>query len=424
MYLSVLPSELALEQLDGGGPGDGRLPALLLHGSPGSARNFTDLARRLDREGRSSFALDLPGFGRSSTDVPSYSILAHAHAALAALDELGLERVHVITWSMGGGVGLHLTELAPERVASLTQIASIGVQAAEGSGSYWFEHLKYALLGAGLEAAVELVPHFGLLTPLERGRSFVRNFWDTDQRPLRGIMERARTPTLILQGRDDPLVPAWGAEVSHALIETSRLVLFDGSHFLLFEGGQLDGVMEQLSPFLARHDRAGSEVERARIDLAGPRTGAERWVLEPFALMRLVPYWLLALVVAGLTRLAPRSGPVATGCAVAGLQLDLGLAAVTVLLGGWLRPGARSTRRTGNAPARAGAGKFFRAALRRALRGVGAGLWMLAGLALAGAAAAALGRAAPQLLAVLVLGAGLVRRRSTGQAVSVREQEP
>ena len=145
-------------------------PALvLLHGSPGSARNFEDLGPELAARGWDVFAPDLPGFGRSGGDVPSYSILAQAHATLAMLDALSIERAHLASWSMGGGVVLHVAELAPERVASIAQIAAIGVQEAEGSGSYYFEHLKYAFAWFGLIVLPELVPHFGWLGPYGAG---------------------------------------------------------------------------------------------------------------------------------------------------------------------------------------------------------------------------------------------------------------
>ena len=85
-----------------------RAPILLLHGSPGSAGNFNQIAPHLAAAGRQVFAIDLPGFGNSEPWVPSYSILAHAHAALAALDVLGIQRVHLGTWSMGGRTYLAL----------------------------------------------------------------------------------------------------------------------------------------------------------------------------------------------------------------------------------------------------------------------------------------------------------------------------
>jgi pimeloyl-ACP methyl ester carboxylesterase len=318
--------------VDAGGE---RLPVVLLHGSPGSARNWDDLGPLLAESGRRVLALDLPGFGRSSPDVPSYSILAHARAVVALLEALGIERAHLATWSMGGGVALHVADLAPERVASIAQIAALGVQEAEGSGSYAFEHLKYGLLWFGLTVVPEGLPHFGALGHYGRGKSFIRNFWDTDQRPLRGIMERLETPTLILHGRDDFLVPAWAAEVSHELVEPSRLVMLDASHFLPLGGefGQVDQTLEYLAPFLARHDRPGVPAQREFVDLAPPWTGLERFGLAPYMLSRAVPWWLQLAALAGLAWMAPRIVGLSAGLLVGGLQLDFGLALVACWTG-------------------------------------------------------------------------------------------
>ena len=402
---------LSVVRFEAPADGDARqLPVLYLHGSPGSARNWEDLGSRLARLGRDGYALDLPGFGQSSHDAPSYSILAHARAALAALDELGLARAHVVSWSMGGGVALHLADLAPERVASIVQIAAIGVQEAEGSGSFAFEHVKYALLGFCLWVLPEALPHFGWLGPYGRGRSFVRNFWDTDQRPLRGIMERLETPTLILQGRDDFLVPAWTAEVSHELIGPSRLVLLDASHFIPIGGehGQVDRAVEHIAPFLDRHDSPGVAVERARLDLAPPPKGLERLGLAPYALPRSVPWWIPLALFALLAFAAPVLAPLAAGSLAAGLQLDFGVGAVAVCAGALARDLRAGERRPG----------------RLALRVVGTALLALLGMGAGGILAALAAPSAPQWAAALGVAAVLVRAWRARLVVAPDDSDP
>ena len=297
-----------------------RLPVVMIHGSPGSASNFGALGAAVAAAGRDVYALDLPGFGLSEARVPSYSILAHARATLAAMDALGIERAHLVSWSMGGGVILHAADLAPERVASLSLVASIGVQEAEGSGSYAFEHFKYALNYALMVVLPELVPHFGAFGPRAPRHAFARNFWDTDQRPLRAVMQRLETPALILHGRRDFLVPLWAAETSGELLRNSRLVILEGSHFLLFSEplGQLRATCDELLPFLERHDRAGQPEPHARIDRSTTRTA-----IEPYLLPRLAPWWIQLLLLATLWWFLPEVAVVACGVLAGNLQLDL-----------------------------------------------------------------------------------------------------
>jgi len=300
--------------------GEPRLPVVMIHGSPGSATNFSALGAAVAAEGRDVYALDLPGFGLSEAWVPSYSILAHARATLAAMDALGIERAHLVSWSMGGGVILHAADLAPQRVASLSLVASIGVQEAEGSGSYYFEHFKYALNYALMVVLPELLPHFGAFGPRATRHAFARNFWDTDQRPLRPLMERLETPALILQGRRDFLVPLWAAEISHELLRNSRLVILEGSHFLLFSEpfGQLRATCDELLPFLERHDRAGQPEPYARVDRSLARAG-----VEPFLLPRLAPWWIQLLLLASAWWFLPEAAVIACGVLAGTLQLDL-----------------------------------------------------------------------------------------------------
>jgi pimeloyl-ACP methyl ester carboxylesterase len=307
-----------------------RLPLVCLHGSPGSATNFKRLAPRI-AAAREVWALDLPGFGESRGAPGGYSILAHARALLAALDALGIERAHVLGWSLGGGVALHAADLAPERIASIALVASVGVQETEGSGSYAFEHAKYLAWLAAMEAVDHLVPHFGALGPvLREGRASALNFWASDQRPLRAVLERLERPALIVHGRGDVLAPLAAAERSHELARGSRLAVLDAGHFLPIL--QVTELALELEPFLARHDGEPEPEPRMRVDTSRPRGWS---ALDPDVLAwgLAVPWWLQFAALAVATALAPKWTAVVAGAAVAAAQLDFGLAALALALG-------------------------------------------------------------------------------------------
>jgi pimeloyl-ACP methyl ester carboxylesterase len=136
--------------------------------------------------GRRVIVPDLPGFGASEHDVADYSIRAHARYVLELLDALGVERADVVGFSMGGGVALSLADAAPARVRSITLLSSIGAQEYELLGDYAINHAFHGVQLAGLWGLRELVPHFGALDRTILGIPYARNFYDTDQRPLRG----------------------------------------------------------------------------------------------------------------------------------------------------------------------------------------------------------------------------------------------
>lgn len=274
-----------------------RLPVVLLHGSPSlGGSDLAPLALELAESGRDVYALDLPGFGRSGQWVPDYSLAANARYALAAMDALDLPKAHMVGWSQGGGSVLFAADIAPERVATVTLLASIGVQEAEGSGSYAFEHAKYAVGWVGIVALPEVVPHFGLLGPRHFRNAFIRNFADSDQRELEPLMRRLKPPTLIIHGRKDFLVPDWCAQMTHDLVPNSRLVMLDSSHmFPLGKPKNRDAMRQAARAMVAtfeRHDAPGvpalrgsasfiAHTEKVKSELGGVKIshGMEWWLV-------------------------------------------------------------------------------------------------------------------------------------------------
>ena len=245
------------------------LPLVLLHGSPGAADNFNGLQAtwsmkalaegageavqdsetendddersvvrvyvRVDHD-RRTIAPDLPGFGASESRVADYSARGHADSTLKLLDRLDVDRFHVLGFSMGGAVALHLVDQAPDRVASVIMVSSVGVQELELLGDYTVNHGLHGLQLGLFWTIRNLLPHFGLLDS-PAARSYARNFYDTDQRPLRGILETLEAPLFIVHGERDPLVPAAAAREHHRIAPHSELWMRPDSHFFIFGGG-------------------------------------------------------------------------------------------------------------------------------------------------------------------------------------------
>jgi pimeloyl-ACP methyl ester carboxylesterase len=252
------------------------LPIVLLHGSPGSGDVFDRLLPSLGH--RRVIAPDLPGFGASSHEIPDYSFLAHAIYVDALLDRLGIARAHVLGFSMGGGVALSLADRDPGRVASLTLLSAIGVQEMELLGEYHINHLIHGAQLLGLWTLSQLVPHTGWL---DSPRPYARNFYDSDQRPLRAALARLQPPVLILHGRNDPLVPLEAA-VEHArLAPQAELHVFAENHFMLFEDtGELTPVLVE---FIDRVDRGQAATRGAA---APARITASREPFDPSIVAR------------------------------------------------------------------------------------------------------------------------------------------
>jgi len=236
-----------------------RIPVVLIHGSPGSSEVLEKLMQQL-RGPRRLIAPDLPGFGSSSSDLPDFSFRAHAAYVWELLDRLGVRRAHLVGFSMGGGVVLNMARTAPDRVASLTMLSAINVQEMELLGDYHLNHAVHGVQLVGLWLLKSGVPRFGELNRADMGVAYARNFYDSDQRPLRGILQSYRGPMLILHGRNDPLVPLEAAIEANRLVPQSELDILPGNHFMVFQDPR--PLLPFLTDFLNRVE-AGRAATRA-----------------------------------------------------------------------------------------------------------------------------------------------------------------
>ncbi|MCG5238493.1 alpha/beta fold hydrolase [Azospirillum doebereinerae] len=106
--------------------GSGGIPVLLLHGFAGDRLTWQFNLSALAAD-RRVLAVDLPGHGGSTLDVGDGRVLSFAPWLLRFAEALEAPRFHVVGHSMGGYIGRELARLAPERVVSLTLLASAGL---------------------------------------------------------------------------------------------------------------------------------------------------------------------------------------------------------------------------------------------------------------------------------------------------------
>lgn len=211
-----------------------KLPLILIHGSPGDGESLTALANNLSRD-RRVFVPDLPGFGDSSRKIPDYSFRAHAFYLKEFAERLNIPKFHALGFSMGGGVVLNLEDIASEKIASIEMVSAIGVQEYELLGDYRLNHFLHGAQLAGLWTLENLVPHFGFLDDSFFGTSYAKNFYDSDQRPLRGILQKIEQPVLIVHGASDPLVPIKAAREHQRIVPQSEYHELGDNHFMIFQ---------------------------------------------------------------------------------------------------------------------------------------------------------------------------------------------
>ncbi|WP_067497278.1 alpha/beta fold hydrolase [Actinoplanes sp. TFC3] len=106
------------------GPEDGD-PVLLLHGFPQDHREFDLILPRLHSAGLRTYALDQRGYspGARPEAVAGYALSEPTADAVAVLDALGLQKVHVVGHDWGAQVAWLLADKHPDRVRTLTAIS-------------------------------------------------------------------------------------------------------------------------------------------------------------------------------------------------------------------------------------------------------------------------------------------------------------
>ena len=101
-------------------------PLLLIHGFGGDLLSW-QFNQAAWAEDRPVIAIDLPGHGGSSKQVPQADLHGLAGMVAAAMDALELPRAHLAGHSLGGAVAMQLALDQPERVASVTLVCSAGL---------------------------------------------------------------------------------------------------------------------------------------------------------------------------------------------------------------------------------------------------------------------------------------------------------
>ena len=298
------------------GQGDSLRPAIvLLHGSPGDNSEVRAMALALASTHR-VIAPDLPGFGGSTRKIPDYSIRAHADYVVELLDSLRVRRAHVVGFSMGGGVAIEIAGRHPERVASLILLSAIGAQEYELLGDYLLNHSLHGLQLGALWLLREGVPHFGRWDDGFMTVEYARNFYDSDQRPLRGILASWPGPALVIQGDKDVLVPPAIAAEHGRLMPQAQVELIPGNHFMAFaRSGEM---ATRIRSFITTVE-AGTATTRVTADPARVARAAEPW--DPRSAPRPVGF-SLAIVLALLALATLVSEDLA--CIAAGLLVGRG----------------------------------------------------------------------------------------------------
>ena len=230
--VEVAGSEIRLVK---GGSGE---PLLILHdemGHPGWLRYHEALA-----QDRTLFIPWHPGFGESAELDWVMNLHDLAFWYLGALDDLGLEGVDVMGFSLGGWLAAEMAVMCPQQFKKLALVAAAGVRPPTGEIFDIFQVVAKTYITNSL-LDPSSVAEYQQICPDEPTPEQIEN-WESSRegacrlswRPymhypaLPNLLPRLkRLPTMIVWGREDPIVPLSAGQLYHDSIPNSRLEIFD-----------------------------------------------------------------------------------------------------------------------------------------------------------------------------------------------------
>ncbi|MFH1686813.1 MAG: alpha/beta fold hydrolase [bacterium] len=209
---------------------------------------------------------DAKGHGLSDAPATGYSRRDRVHDLKGLLDELKIERFHLVGLSMGGSTGIGFALEFPERLASLTLISS---GAAGYSIGKKIDRIDQTAREQGLEAARQKWREFSLLH-FKGDREHLRTeietminehsgaIWIDAMRgryPREFDMERIHTisaPTLVISGKLDKVFTQLAGELAKNIPDSRLLTYPEVGHLVNLEAP--DRLNRDLLAFLCQVD--------------------------------------------------------------------------------------------------------------------------------------------------------------------------
>jgi pimeloyl-ACP methyl ester carboxylesterase len=208
---------------------------VFLHGAGFTRRwlpMYDMLAQRCD-----FIAPESPGFGE--TPMPAwfrdFSDLSILYDQL--FEQLGLDRIHLVGYSMGGWAASEFAAYYPRRLKSLTLIVPVGLRLPDNPGVDMFQLPPADLLDRLFNDKQVMAEFIEGMGDFDEGIHLYSEFsaaarlmWAPRYNlALERRLQRLTCPTLVVRAEDDRLVPNEMAEKYAAILPNNRLVMIPGT---------------------------------------------------------------------------------------------------------------------------------------------------------------------------------------------------
>jgi pimeloyl-ACP methyl ester carboxylesterase len=251
------------------------LPLVLLQHFRGNLDNWDPALTDALAAEREIILVDYAGVG-SSTGEPSHTIASTARQMIAFIAALGLDRIDLLGFSIGGFVAQEIALVRPTLVRRLV-LAATGPKGAPGMHG-WRDDIAAAARGESKPENLLYIMFAHTETSQAKGMEFLGRFMQRQEDrdaptsdlardaqydaivewgiPDHAALQRLTgiaSPTLVIQGDDDLMIPTKLSHLMAGLIPNAQIRIYpDAAHGFLFQyPGEVAG---DVNAFLAREE--------------------------------------------------------------------------------------------------------------------------------------------------------------------------
>lgn len=239
---------------------------LFIHGLSDNLLYWEVLASFLKKDYR-ILRIDLRGHGESPLGSDEISVDVYSDDLKSLLDELNINNVNIIGFSLGGSVALDFAIKHPDMVSSLVLMSTFS-RCDDHFNQVFSEFKRHLSRGFG-DFYDYMIPNVLCPDVIENNREELRAIkefasinanveayikaadaglaFDVD-----GALSEIKAPTLVLAGRHDEICPLYCAERLHDGIENSQLIVLDGLKHNLLVGKNNAKIVDLLREFIKK----------------------------------------------------------------------------------------------------------------------------------------------------------------------------
>jgi pimeloyl-ACP methyl ester carboxylesterase len=252
------------------------LPLVMLQHFRGNLDNWDPALTDALAAERQVILVDYPGVGASSGE-PSNTIASTARQMIAFADALGLVEIDLLGFSIGGFVAQEIALVRPTLVRRLV-LAATGPKGAPGMHG-WREDIAAAARGESKPENLLYIMFAHSETSQAKGMEFLGRFMERQEGrdaptsdaardaqydaivewgiPDHAALQRLtgiKSPTLVIQGDDDLMIPTKLSHLMAGLIPDAQIRIYpDAAHGFLFQ--YPTEVAKEVNAFLAMSSR-------------------------------------------------------------------------------------------------------------------------------------------------------------------------